>query len=306
MKNRTAGKINLWLIVVPLVTLSLVITLGIKSNRLTVDVKGVLGLMTKKMDILSRIRINLLKSVEAEKSAVIADSDEASQILAEESKKAADSLEKDRLELARLIKEDPTDQEIQLSEEFGRCWTEFRKIDQVLLDFAVKNDNLKAAQLSFIKGNEAVKRFEMALNPLVSVQPVTKTDIRIVQLVSQALVAGLKIHYLHAPHIAAANDDQMDKIEVDIKQNEKIIKNSLNQLKGLVLEVKQASLKKAQTAFGEMTEVTSQVIALSRQNTNLKSFELSLGRKRKVTAQCDEILRSLEEAVRSRSFEATR
>lgn len=306
MKNRTAGKINLWLIVVPLVILSLVITLGIKSNRLTVGVKGVLGLMTKKMDILSRIRINLLKSVEAEKSAVIADSDEASQILAEESRKAADSLEKDRLELVRLIKEDPTDQEIQLSEEFGRCWTEFRKIDQVLLDFAVKNDNLKAAQLSFIKGNEAVKRFEMALNPLVSVQPVTKTDIRIVQLVSQALVAGLKIHYLHAPHIAAANDDQMDKIEVDIKQNEKIIKNSLNQLKGLVLEVKQASLKKAQTAFGEMTEVTSQVIALSRQNTNLKSFELSLGRKRKVTAQCDEILRSLEEAVRSRSFEATR
>jgi len=51
---------------------------------------------------------------------------------------------------------------------------------------------------------------------------------------------------------------------------------------------------------------TREVIGLSRQNTNVKSFELSLGRKRKITAQCDEILSNLQEALRSKEFKATR
>jgi hypothetical protein len=48
------------------------------------------------------------------------------------------------------------------------------------------------------------------------------------------------------------------------------------------------------------------VLELSRQNTNIKSFELSLNRKRKITAQCDDIVTSLQDAVQSRIFKATR
>ncbi len=40
--------------------------------------------------------------------------------------------------------------------------------------------------------------------------------------------------------------------------------------------------------------------------TSPKSFELSMNRKRKTTAQCDEILTSLQDAVQSRSFKAMR
>jgi hypothetical protein len=62
----------------------------------------------------------------------------------------------------------------------------------------------------------------------------------------------------------------------------------------------------AKTAFSEFMEVTAEVIKLSRQNSNIKSLELSLGKKRKVTAQCDEILVAFQEAVQSRTFKATR
>ena len=122
------------------------------------------------MDVLARMRIDLLKSVEAEKMAVMADTDESSQANAALSRKAADALEKDRLELGLLIKKDPTDREMKLFQEFESCWTEFRKIDQVLLDFAVKNTNIKAANLSFVQGSKAVKDFEEALYPLISNQ----------------------------------------------------------------------------------------------------------------------------------------
>ena len=297
---------GLWIVLVVLVLLSIVTAIGIKYNRINLDIKDVMGLMTKKMDVLARMRIDLLKSVEAEKMAVMADTDESSQDYAAESRKAAGALERDRLELGLLIKKDTTDREVNLFQEFERCWTEFRKIDQVLLDFAVKNTNIKAANLSFVQGGKAVKDFEEALYPLISNQSSAKEDPQITQLVSKAMVAGIEIHYLHAPHIAAANDEQMDKIEKDIKLNEAIISKALNRLTPLIPEKRQGSLQKARTAYNELSKVTAQVIELSRQNTNIKSFELSLGRKRKITAQCDEILKSLEDAVRSRSFKATR
>ena len=306
MKRMSGKTRGLWVVLAVLALLSIVTAIGIKYNRTNLDIRDVMGLMTKKIEVLARMRINLLKSVEAEKMAVMADTDESSQTNASESRKAADDLEKDRIELGLLIKKDPTDQEMKLFQEFERSWTEFRKIDQVLLDFAVKNTNLKAANLSFVQGSEAVKDFEEALSPLISNQASAKEDPQITSLVCRAMVAGIKIHYLHAPHIAAANDDQMDKIEKEIKQNEAVISSVLSRLNPMVPEKKQAFLQKAKKAYGELSKVTTQVIDLSRQNTNIKSFELSLGRKRKITAQCDDVLKSLEAAVRSRSFKATR
>jgi hypothetical protein len=297
---------GLWFVLIVLVLLSILIAIGIKNGRINLDLRDVMDIMTKKLEVIARMRINLLKSVEAEKMAVMADTDESSRINADESLKAAGSLEKDRLELALLIKKDSTEQEIKLLDEFDRCWTEFRKIDRVLLDFAVKNTNIKAANLSFAKGSEAVKGLEDALYGLLSDKPSGREGLQLDLLVSKALAAGIKIHYLHAPHIAAANDEQMDKIEAEIKKNEGIILRSLKEMRPLVPEKKQGSLREARVAYDELTKVTAQVIDLSRQNTNIKSFELSLGRKRKVTAQCDEILLGLQEEVRNRSFKATR
>ena len=61
------------------------------------------------------------------------------------------------------------------------------------------------------------------------------------------------------------------------------------------------------SAFSKFMEVHKEVVRLSRMNTNIKSLQLSLGRKRKVAAQCEEILNSLQDTVQTgRSFKATR
>ena len=129
------------------------------------------GIMSKKLDILSRMHINLLRSVEAEKNAVMAETDEESQTFAEQSLKAADLVDRDRREIGTMMDKDHSNQELQLLQEFDGCWTEFRKTDRELLDFAVKNTNLKATRLSFGPAGEAVNRFEKALNSLISIQP---------------------------------------------------------------------------------------------------------------------------------------
>jgi hypothetical protein len=280
--------------------------ISIKYDYINLGFKDMIGIMLKKIELISRMRASLLTSVEAEKSAVMADTDEASRAFADQSRQAADAVDRDRRELGLLVEQDHTERDLALLREFDGCWGELRKIDQVLLGLAVENTNIKAAKLSFGKGSLAMKRFEEALASLKRSGPLSNKENQIAELVSNALTAGLKIHYLHAPHIAAANDDQMDKIEAGIKHQSDVIKSSLSTLKHLIPKDKQASLGEAEAAYDELARVTAEVVDLSRQNTNIKSFELSVGRKRKVTAQCDEILRKLEEAVRSKAFTGTR
>jgi hypothetical protein len=50
----------------------------------------------------------------------------------------------------------------------------------------------------------------------------------------------------------------------------------------------------------------TEIVALSRRNSNVRSLALSLGRKRTITAQCDDQLRALEDALAKHEFRATR
>jgi hypothetical protein len=98
----------------------------------------------------------------------------------------------------------------------------------------------------------------------------------------------------------------MDGIEKVIRENDAVVKKSLSEIRPLLPPDKKVILQQAAAEYEAFMEITARVIELSRQNTNVKSFELSLNRKRKITAQCDDILKSLQDAVQSRVFKATR
>ncbi len=270
------------------------------------NLKDVVGNITKKIELLADMRVNLLKSQEMEKSAVMADTDEASENFAKESLRIDDMVDGDRKELQALLAQDHTDQEMKLFQEFEACWEELKKEDKEILDFAVQNTNLKAAALSFGKGKEIITRFEEALNRLIHSNPSNDSRCEAVQMASDALAAGLKIYAMQTPHIAAANDEQMDAIEAQMRREGEVVDNALDRLAGLTPGQEVATLEAAKQAYVEFSAVTGEVVRLSRENTNIKSFALSLGKKRKIAAQCDEILTSLQEAVRNREFKATR
>jgi hypothetical protein len=84
--------------------------------------EDMLSIRAKKIEILSRMRADLLKSVEAEKNAVMADTDESSRIFADQSRQAAEAIDRDRRELGLLIEKDHSDQEMKLLREFDRSW----------------------------------------------------------------------------------------------------------------------------------------------------------------------------------------
>jgi hypothetical protein len=266
------------------------------------EFQNVPQIMAQKLETLSTLRIEFLKSIEAEKLAVMAESDEASLAFADESRRASEAVAADLQELSRLIGLQPATDESRLLQEFEAVWGQVRKIDRVILDLAVQNTNLKAFRLSFGKGREAVERFENALNALTE----NVTDVQVIRAAADALAAELEIYTLHAPHIASPDDAEMNRIEQVIHAKEKMVRRSLESLVRLAPAGKQANVNEAIAAHRDFMAVTDAVIEWSRQNTNVSSLNISLNRKQKATALCEAVLNQLHEAFEQRAFKATR
>lgn len=289
-----------------LILLLILVFIDFRYWNTSADLESLFRKMVRTEEILSRMRINLLKSAEIEKAAVMADTDDLSRSLAVQSSQLADSVERDRRELDGIVEQDTKGQQRKYLNEFDGCWTELRKIDKVLLGFAVENTNLKAASLAFSQGSRAMERLERSLTAIIDNAPQTSQGNQILRLANSALTAGFKVLYLQSPHIMAASDAAMDKMELEIRRFDELVKQSLEKLVDLIPEEDRVFVDDAVSAHADFERITTEVIRLSRENTNIKSFELSLGRKRKIAVQCDEILGAFQAAIHARTFEATR
>ena len=261
---------------------------------------------TKVVEIVSRMRINLLKSTDLEKGAVMAITDEESKDLAEQSRKSSDAVERDYHELKGLIDAAEIDKEMNLLKEFSDNWNNFRVIDKELLSLAVENTNIKAANLSYTAAAQARANFERLLSELMDIPISDGERAQMAKLAYQAATAAFMIYSLEAPHINEAQDKKMDELENLMGMNEKKVRNALSNLSRLTDQHGRIIFSDSLLAFSKFMEVHKEVVRLSRMNTNIKSLQLSLGQKRKVAAQCEEILNSLQATVQSRSFKATR
>jgi hypothetical protein len=302
--GKRAGVIVSWSVSLVLL-LALAVT-GYLFHDTAIRLEDVIGNIARQNQVMSRMKADLLTSVEAEKNAVLSDSDEDSKTFAAQSLKATEAVEQDRRQLGQLIENSKDAEEQRLFQDFDRCWTEFQKIQSVVLELAVQNTNLKAARLSQTKAEDAVNRLEYNLSVLLETGCSPGNCEKMTAPVFQALNACLRIHHLHAPHINAAADKEMDHIEVDMRRYSEEASRSLATLSDLADDKGQTLLADARKAYLEFIEVTHEVLRLSRENTNIKSMELSLGKGRVVTAECIEILTELQKSAQDKTFRATR
>ena len=262
--------------------------------------------MLKKSRLVSDMQVKLLASAEAEKSSVMADTDEASEAFAAEARGASAALETDQRELGRLIAIDERPAELARFNEFGNCWKRYQELDREILGLAVENTNLKALRLSFVPASEALDRLQAALDKLVDGSAASGEAAAITKAACRALTAALKIHALESRHIAAAQDEEMDKIEGEMKTLDAQVGDGLRALSSAAGEPGKAAIDEAQASYADFQKVNTEILKLSRQNSNVRSFAISLGQKRKVTAECQDRLTALQDSIRSEKFEATR
>lgn len=271
--------------------------------------RGILSTLKEqdaKEHLVAAMLVNLQAASEAEKSAVMAETDEASQTYANEAQQKAAAVETARSELNDLIAGKGFADEEKLLSEFDTAWVAYQELDREILALAVENTNLKAVKLSMGPAAEALERFDAALQQIATAASAAPDSAEASKAAFQAAVAAHKIHTLQGPHIAESSDEVMDRIEGEMTALDKQVAGALEALAKLPGAEQQAELAQAQAAYQEFQKVQTQILELSRRNSNVRSLALSLGKKRMATASCTETLTALQKSIRSEKSPATR
>jgi hypothetical protein len=251
----------------------------------------------RRVDTVERMRLALASASEAEKSAVMAITDEDSQKYADQARAATADVERGRDELGQMLAAGGTQRERDLLAQFSKVFADFQSVDKDLLALAVKNTNIKAYNLAFGPAADAITEMNDALSRLVA-KSAASPDARTVALLAfGAQTAALRIQALLAPHIAEESDAKMDAMEARMTRDNQEVHKNLDALAALPLFNGDTDLATAASAYARFSDIRAKIIPLSRENTNVRSLAISLDQKRKVMFLCQDALASLQQAI---------
>jgi hypothetical protein len=265
---------------------------------------SVLIQLTEARRLAAELRVEFGTAVEAANRAVMADTDEASSAAAHEARQATEAIERDTQALERLLAALGYSTDQQLLAEFDKRFTEYRALDATILPLAVENTNLKAQRLSFGPAREAAEAFRGALEQTIRSLPAAESS-RGEALAYRAIAAVREIQVVQARHIAESDEAEMKSMETEMTAADEVARRAVERLRGLVPR-DGADAAAALAALDQFKATNTELVALSRRNSNVRSLALSMGRKRTVTGACDESLRALQDALTAHGFSATR
>jgi len=255
-------------------------------------------LRARQLGLVVGMRAELASATEAEKSAVMAVTDQESQVFADQARAAAVRVVQRRDELTALLAPEGSREERELLAEFSRAFAECQRIDHKLLDLAVRNTNLKAAALAYGPAAAALASMDSALARIMteSANASVPTAKQALLLAARVNGAARRIQALLPSHIAEESDPQMAAFEAAMARDDQTVRADLKALAAL-LGQGSSELQAARSDYARFSDLRRQILALSRENTNVKSLTLSLNGKRRTVQVCQEALAALEKAI---------
>jgi hypothetical protein len=258
-----------------------------------------LALKDRKIELVDQMRLALASASEAEKSAVMATTDQDSQTFADQARAATASLQQERDQLGELLGVDGSPGEKELLAQFSKTFADFERIDHNLLNLAVQNTNLKAYRLAFGPAAETLEEADDALAHVVKEKAGSDSpgDKTVILLVDDARISALRILALLPPHIAEESDQKMDEMEARMARQDRAIRKDLADLAAIKGLADDNDLATATARYASFTELRRQILKLSRENTNVRSLAISLNEKRKAMFLCQDALSALAHAI---------
>ena len=256
-----------------------------------------LAFKATRVDVVSSMEVALARGSVAEKSAVLAATDQESQEFADQARAAASEVDGKRQDLAKLLDAGGTQREKELLAQFSQAFADSRRIEEEVLGLAVRNTNLKAYGLLFGPAAASLAEMNRSLDRIVASAGSGPGAKQIVVLAMGAETAVQRIHILLAPHIAEESDPKMDDLEGAMRKDEAEVRKDLDALAALAGPERRADVAAAASELRHYEEIKAQIVTLSRENTNVRSLALSLNQKRKANLLCLDTLSALKQAI---------
>ena len=110
-------------------------------------------------------------------------------------------------------------------------------------------------------------------------------------------ISVLRIQTLLPPHIAEESNQKMDELESQMAKEDTQIRKNLDKLMGIAKLRQNADLTKAISSYAQFSQIKTRILALSRENTNVRSLSIALNQKRKAMFLCQDTLNKLQQAI---------
>jgi hypothetical protein len=305
MSTKGSSKELIWIVTIAIGSLITFFTvLFVRGDRNPV---AQIALKEKRLALVHAMRQSLATASEAQNSAVMATGDQDSKTFAEEARSATATLESGRVELEELLKTHTSSQVTQQMTRVAQSLREFQQVDDQLLDLAVQNSNRKAFSLAFGPAMKLLKEMDQPLSRIVAdeVELPSNDRLRAVRLAGEVRVGILRMQVLLLPHIAEASDQKMDEFEQELAAIDGKCQKDLAELKTLLPKSDQSTLETTTSRYAEFETLKSEIIKLSRQNTDLRAVAIALKEKRKAMLMCQDALLALEHAIRAEQITST-
>jgi len=138
---------------------------------------------------------------------------------------------------------------------------------------------------------------DAVLSRVVARDAATSDALQVLRLASSARIEVLRIQTLLAPHIAEESDAKMGRLEASMAKEATQARKDLDGLTALPGLKGDADLASAASSLVHYGEIKERILALSRENTNVRSLALSLNEKRKAMILCQDALDALRQAI---------
>ncbi len=252
-------------------------------------------LKARKVDLVERMRYSLAAASEAEKSAVMAVTDQDSQAFADQARVATAEVERLRTTLGESLAPTTGQKEKELLARFSACFADYQRIDRDLLALAVKNTNIKAFAMAFGPAAQAAQETDSALARFLAKHAVSPQKMLLLAAGAQAAVLRLETRL--APHIAEQSDQKMDELEALMAKDDREVRAAFDNLAAQPDLRPDSDLATARVSYARLNQVRAQILALSRENTNVRSLAISLDQKRKTMLMCQDALYALQQEI---------
>jgi hypothetical protein len=262
--------------------------------------------LTEARGTAERLRATFSKASDASNRAVMADTDAVSKTYADEAMARGGEVDRTVASLRPILDSLGYTEEMRDLEEFVAAFEKYRTLDREVLTLAVENTNLKAQRMSFGIVREEADAIVAGLDEAAKSVPVAQSA-QFAAGVAAATIAVRQIQILEAPHIAEATDDTMTALEAQMASQERAARVAITSLSSPSnAPATLAGLDRASKALDRFIAQNTEVVRLSRKNTNVRSLAMVLGPKPELVAACDGALERLATALAQRTSGGTR
>lgn len=266
-----------------------------------------IAFQAKRVELVNVMRLALAAASEAQNTAVMSTAEKDSESFADQARAATASLERGRSELEKLSRERGDADEMKLMERVAETLSEFQRIDKELMQLAVQNSNRKAYNLAFGPAMKLLQEIDEPLSRIVAdhANATSENNLIVLPLAGDTRIGILRMQVVLLPHIAEESDKKMDEFEAQLAEDDRKVRANFAALSTLLPASDQSNMQTATSRYGEFEKLRTQIIKLSRDNTDVRAVAIALNEKRKAMLACQDALVALEHAIRAEPVTTT-